>query len=115
MVEVREGGGVLIMRAYACMQTLAFFLGLLGTRACLRYNLPRIGNALHDRFVPPHGYAGVLGGDDDGGRDGVCRSSYIYHTQTNTQKCTEVDIKKKSGEKKSINCMHTSDRARASA
>lgn len=33
--------------------------------ACVRVCVPRVGNTLHDGLVPPHGHAGVLGGDDD--------------------------------------------------
>lgn len=49
-------------------------------RVCLCENVPRVGDTLDDGLVSPHGYAGVLRGDDDRRGDGVRRSSHIYHT-----------------------------------
>lgn len=43
-------------------------------------SVPRVGDTLDDGLVSPHGYAGVLRGDDDRRGDGVRRSSHIYHT-----------------------------------
>lgn len=37
-------------------------------------SVPCIGNTLHDSLVSPHGYTGVLGGNDDGRGNGVCGS-----------------------------------------
>lgn len=50
-------------------KTLATAPPLLRQCACARARacvcVPRVGNTLHDGLVPPHGHAGVLGGDDD--------------------------------------------------
>lgn len=80
---VGEGGGVLIM-----CECLTVCICSLLLRICMSLceHLPCIGNTLHDSFVSPDCYTGVLWGDDDGGGNGVCRSSHIYHTHRNAQK-----------------------------
>lgn len=53
-------------------------------------NVPGVGHTLHDGLVSPHGYTGVLWGDDDRRGDGVRGSSNIYHRHRSRQK----DVKK---------------------
>lgn len=80
---VGEGGGVLIM-----CECLTVCICSLLLRICMSLceHLPCIGNTLHDSFVSPDCYTGVLWGNDDGGGNGVCGSSHIYHTHRNAQK-----------------------------
>lgn len=73
--DMELGEGVLIMRA-----CLSVCICASPPHSCVCVcvkNVPCIGNTLHDSLVSPHGYTGVLGGDDDGRGDGVCRSPHI--------------------------------------
>lgn len=79
-VEAREGGGVLIM--CACLSVCVVFVF---SSVSMRVSVlvPCISNTFHDSLVSSHGYTGILGGDNDRGGDGVCRSSHIYHPHRN--------------------------------
>lgn len=52
--------------------------------------VPGIGNTLHDGLVSSHGHAGVLGGDDNSGGDGVCRPAHICDAREDGRKGEEA-------------------------
>lgn len=83
MYQSRWGCGVAMQ---ICVHLCVFVFFFLSVCMCLCKHLPCIGNTLHDSFISPHCYAGVLWGDDDWGGNGVRRSSHIYHPQKRTKK-----------------------------